>query len=224
MKSFENINSRNIIKKEIVSCKAKDNFEFSKFLSPEETVTVCNCLYRTDNFSKILITGVEYPTLGWEHVVVRVFGRYPTHRQMILAKELFWKDDEVVFQVYPSKSRNVNHEEYTLHMWKDMNLYGDSEFFLIESIRDCYNRAKIRFDGRKKSMVVTDYYGTRIIVYSPMHWFTWAELSQEKKKFFGEDTNAVQIHSSRKIDDNPEYITMIWKVDERFRLPQKELV
>lgn len=55
---------------------------------------------------------------GWDHVSVHVPGRCPTWEEMCAAKELFFRDDEVVMQLHVAKSDYVNCHPHTLHLWR----------------------------------------------------------------------------------------------------------
>lgn len=57
---------------------------------------------------------------GWEHVSVSLNNRTPTWEEMCLVKDLFWKDEEDVFQFHPPKSDYVNFHEHCLHLWRDV--------------------------------------------------------------------------------------------------------
>jgi hypothetical protein len=36
-------------------------------------------------------------------------------------KELFWKDDEVCYQLHPTKDNYINNDEHCLHLWKPID-------------------------------------------------------------------------------------------------------
>jgi len=55
---------------------------------------------------------------GWEHVSVSLNNRTPTWDEMRLVKELFWHDEETVFQFHPAKSQYRNCHPYVLHLWR----------------------------------------------------------------------------------------------------------
>ncbi len=225
MREFKNIYDPRIIKKEILSVKAKESPEFSKFLPPEEIVTVCNCIIKTIQHSNILITGVRYKSLGWEHVLVRAEGRYPTYREMVMAKKLFWENNEVAFQIYPPDSENVNNEIYTLHIWRKFPIKKTDEYYLKKGICECYEKARDAFDGNRKSFEIKDNFGSRILIYGPMCWQGWEDFAKIKRDIWGPETAGVQFHVSSIIDDNPEYITIIWDAKElKLSLPNVELV
>ena len=223
MRDFDSINGKLIIKKEVASVKAKENANFITFLEPEETVTVCNCIVKTNPGAVLLITGVRYPSLGWEHVLIRTNGRCPTHREMSLAKEIFWTDNEIVFQVYPPKSKNINYEKYTLHLWRNLQFKKSAECVIKKVSYKCYDIAKKDFKGIQKSLSIEDQHGKRIVIYGPMHWLTWEELVMEKEKFLGKEEAGVQFFISKEFDDNKEYVAIIWEA-KGIRLPPKELV
>lgn len=55
---------------------------------------------------------------GWEHVSVSTQFRSPTWQEMCLIKDLFWRDDEVVFQLHPARKDWINCHQFTLHLWR----------------------------------------------------------------------------------------------------------
>lgn len=55
---------------------------------------------------------------GWEHVSVSLPNRTPTWAEMCYVKELFWRDDEAVMQLHPSKDDYVNNHRFCLHLWR----------------------------------------------------------------------------------------------------------
>jgi hypothetical protein len=57
---------------------------------------------------------------GWEHVSVSARNRCPNWPEMCFVKELFWEDEECVFQLHPPKSQYVNNHPFCLHLWKDI--------------------------------------------------------------------------------------------------------
>ena len=59
--------------------------------------------------------------LGWEHLSVSFEDETPSWDFMQCMKELFWKDDEVCFQLHPSKDEYINNHEYCLHIWRPLN-------------------------------------------------------------------------------------------------------
>jgi hypothetical protein len=54
----------------------------------------------------------------WEHVSVSTDERIPYWQEMCLIKELFWEDEETVFQLHPPKSRWINNHPRCLHLWR----------------------------------------------------------------------------------------------------------
>lgn len=60
-------------------------------------------------------------SFGWDHVSVSLDHRCPTWNEMSLVKELFWDDDEEVFQFHPPKSMHINFHKYCLHLWRPIN-------------------------------------------------------------------------------------------------------
>lgn len=55
---------------------------------------------------------------GWEHVSVSTASRCPTWDEMCHIKDIFWNDEEIVYQIHPAKSAYVNYHPYTLHLWR----------------------------------------------------------------------------------------------------------
>lgn len=59
--------------------------------------------------------------LGWEHLSVSFDDEIPSWNFMEKMKEMFWKDDEVCYQIHPKKSEYINDNEYCLHIWRNLN-------------------------------------------------------------------------------------------------------
>lgn len=56
---------------------------------------------------------------GWEHVSVSLDrDRCPTWEEMCKVKDLFWDEEDAVFQFHPPKSQYVNQHPYCLHLWR----------------------------------------------------------------------------------------------------------
>lgn len=57
---------------------------------------------------------------GWEHVSVSPKHKYktPTWDDMCALKDIFFDDEEEVYQIHPKKSEYVNLSENCLHLWK----------------------------------------------------------------------------------------------------------
>lgn len=62
--------------------------------------------------------GTDPASEGWEHVSVSTERRLPNWNEMCLVKDLFWDEEEVVFQLHPAKSQYVNNHPTCLHMWR----------------------------------------------------------------------------------------------------------
>lgn len=56
----------------------------------------------------------------WEHVSISLpdCNRCPTWNEMCEIKDMFFDDEEAVFQIHPPKSEYVSFHEYCLHLWK----------------------------------------------------------------------------------------------------------
>lgn len=57
---------------------------------------------------------------GWEHVSVSPKHKYkiPTWDDMCVLKDIFFDDEDEVYQIHPKKSQYVNLSENCLHLWK----------------------------------------------------------------------------------------------------------
>ncbi len=75
---------------------------------------------------KVIVSDGTYwvglPGLPWEHVSVSKPHRPPSWEEMDFVKRLFWFDDEVVMQLHINDQRKINHNEFTLHLWKPLGL------------------------------------------------------------------------------------------------------
>ena len=71
----------------------------------------------------IASSGTHPDGKGWEHVSVSCasMNRTPNWPEMCFVKDLFWHDEEMVFQLHPRRSQYVNHHPTTLHMWRHPN-------------------------------------------------------------------------------------------------------
>jgi len=59
--------------------------------------------------------------LGWEHVSVSLPHRTPNWREMCIIKDLFWSEDDVVFQIHPAKKNYINNHPHCLHLWRPID-------------------------------------------------------------------------------------------------------
>lgn len=57
---------------------------------------------------------------GYEHVSVSPKKQFniPSWNDMCILKDIFFKDDEEVYQIHPKKSEYVNIQNNCLHLWK----------------------------------------------------------------------------------------------------------
>lgn len=57
---------------------------------------------------------------GYEHVSVSPKKKFntPTWNDMCVLKDIFFEDDEEVYQIHPKKSEYINVVENCLHLWK----------------------------------------------------------------------------------------------------------
>jgi hypothetical protein len=65
---------------------------------------------------------LERDARGWEHVSVSLSNRCPNWPEMCFVKDLFWEDEEIVFQLHPSKSEWINNYPYCLHLWRNVGI------------------------------------------------------------------------------------------------------
>ena len=56
--------------------------------------------------------------IGWEHVSVSLPDRCPTWEEMLIIKNLFWGDEDLVVQFHPPEKDCVNIHPYCLHLWR----------------------------------------------------------------------------------------------------------
>lgn len=58
--------------------------------------------------------------MGWEHVSVSPKHKFsiPTWDDMCVLKDIFFNDEEEVYQIHPPKSQYVNLKDNCLHLWK----------------------------------------------------------------------------------------------------------
>lgn len=54
----------------------------------------------------------------WEHVSVSTPKRTPTWDEMCRIKDLFFSENEVVWQYHPAKEDHVNNHAHCLHLWR----------------------------------------------------------------------------------------------------------
>jgi hypothetical protein len=55
---------------------------------------------------------------GWDHISVSLPDRCPTWEEMEYVRELFFRPDETVMQLHPSKDQHINNHPYCLHLWR----------------------------------------------------------------------------------------------------------
>lgn len=69
----------------------------------------------TDQATLRVIASSEYP---WDHVSVSCKNRCPNWPEMEQVKRLFFKADEVAFQLHVPASDHINVHPYCLHIWR----------------------------------------------------------------------------------------------------------
>lgn len=60
--------------------------------------------------------------LGWEHLSVSFKNKIPSWEVMQEMKEMFFEDTEDAFQYHPTKDDYINNNEYTLHIWRPLEI------------------------------------------------------------------------------------------------------
>lgn len=69
-------------------------------------------------YQSLELTVIISDGLGWDHVSVSIANHTPTWDQMVYIKNLFWEEEETVFQLHPPKSIYKNFHPHCLHLWK----------------------------------------------------------------------------------------------------------
>lgn len=60
--------------------------------------------------------------MEWDHVSVSTDRkRCPNWPEMKKIKEMFYKDEEPAYQIFPPKDEYINCHPYTLHWWRPQN-------------------------------------------------------------------------------------------------------
>ena len=75
--------------------------------------------FQIGNIRIISSAGWEPGSDGWEHVSVSTAIRCPTWDEMCFVKDLFWPEEEAVFQLHPPKSQWISNHPFCLHMWRN---------------------------------------------------------------------------------------------------------
>lgn len=99
---------------------------WGRFLIPVDKVAA-----PTPTFGKVRIILDDGRDTGWEHVSISISkGQGPENDEtpewplMDWAKNVFWEDEEAVFQFHPPESEYVNTHPHVLHLWRPV----DGEF------------------------------------------------------------------------------------------------
>ena len=58
---------------------------------------------------------------GWDHVSVSITHRCPNWLEMEFIKRMFFKDDEVAFQLHVPPKNHINMHSNCLHIWRPQN-------------------------------------------------------------------------------------------------------
>lgn len=74
-------------------------------------------LHQQSTVLRILSSG-HGPDVEWEHVSVSTPGFTPSWTMMCRVKDLFFDEEEAVFQFHPPRSQYVNFHKYCLHLWR----------------------------------------------------------------------------------------------------------
>ena len=93
-------------------------------LGSDHTYGLAGCFIVTGPMGRelcIVSSGPDDGT-GWEHVSISLENRPPNWAEMCRVKELFWGEEETVFQFHPRRSEYVNCHAFTLHLWKPISI------------------------------------------------------------------------------------------------------
>lgn len=58
----------------------------------------------------------------WDHVSVSLSDRCPTWEEMDFVKRLFFKPEEVCFQLHVSDVEHISNHPYCLHIWRPLDV------------------------------------------------------------------------------------------------------
>lgn len=61
---------------------------------------------------------VSSDEMGWDHVSVSIKNQIPSWNIMSYVKNLFFKKDEIAFQLHPAEKDHINVHPYCLHLWR----------------------------------------------------------------------------------------------------------
>ena len=69
----------------------------------------------------IASSGADQPAdYAFDHVSVSLSNRCPTWDEMDYIKRLFFKDEEVAYQLHMPSHDNINNHQYCLHIWRPL--------------------------------------------------------------------------------------------------------
>jgi hypothetical protein len=69
----------------------------------------------------IASSGADQPAeYAFDHVSVSLSHRCPTWAEMDFVKRLFFKDDEIAYQLHMPPAENISNHEYCLHIWRPL--------------------------------------------------------------------------------------------------------
>lgn len=106
---------------------------------------------RLQNWKGTVVWSIDEEGLSkMEHVSVAPFNhkKMPSWDDMCKVKDMFWEDEDEVYQIHPKKSQYVNQIENCLHLWKPVGHELDEGFQptadVVEVVRciDCEHRDK----------------------------------------------------------------------------------
>jgi len=74
---------------------------------------------KTELMRVLASSGKDMPEpYGFDHVSVSLSDRCPTWEEMDFVKRLFFKDDEIAYQLHMPPSANISNHAYCLHIWR----------------------------------------------------------------------------------------------------------
>ena len=145
----------------------------------------------------------------WDHLCVFVLEdengierhRMPTSEELHEIFEVFFEDDEVGIEVYPTTEEYVNIEEFTLHLWRPV------ESVLPEPPRGCeyVPQELIHLEETKMDLLISvadsdGWRGYKVQVrqngYEVNRLPNWTEMAEAKARLCGGDAVALQYHSN----------------------------
>jgi len=78
---------------------------------------------KVEQMRVIASSGKDMPEpYGFDHVSVSLSNRCPTWEEMDYIKRLFFKDDEIAYQLHMPTAANISFHPYCLHIWRPVGV------------------------------------------------------------------------------------------------------